>query len=212
MARLRDEITPEASNQSTADKRKRKRITVYCNDDGSPDLSTINEEQRAALGIGSSPAAADGAPAPTEPAPEPIDPAIFGMLFHVLSNIEAAVVAPRMGIDPDAARRVMTPPPELAGPLANAAARVAAKYGGTLGRWSDEIALGSLIVTWQVSAFAELRRIQSRAPKHEPPPPPPDRHESIEPKPAKKPEKPEPANPGLFPVPPSTSPIAESEV
>lgn len=211
MARLRDEITPESTTPPPAgtatDKRKRRRITVYCNDDGSPDLSTISDEQKAALGLNGS--AAGPAPEPV-PQVEPIDPAIFGMMFGVLANIEAAVVAPKMGIDPDAARSALVPPPPLADALANAAAKVAAKYGGTLGRWADEIALGSLIVTWQIGAFAQMRSMQPVR-KFDPPPPPPDKHESTESKPAPKPAKVENGS-GLFPVPPSTSPIPEEGV
>lgn len=183
MAKLRENMNestgPDASApaMSPNDKRKRKRITVYCNDDGTPDLDSVPEDQRRALGIGQAPEGSNQAPE----APAQFEPAMVGMILPVLVGIEAALIGPRLGIEIDQARSALTPHPMIADGIAQAGAKVLNKYGGNLGRWADEIALVSIIATWQVQAFAEMRRMKAASiPRHDPPPPPPDTHETIE--------------------------------
>jgi hypothetical protein len=79
----------------------------------------------------------------------------------------------------------------LADAIAAAAAKVANKYSAPLGKYADEIALCAIIATWQISAFAAMRRFASIDIPSETPPPPPDKHESYQPPPP--PPPPEPA-------------------
>lgn len=190
MARLRETMNDQAPEpgQGSNDKRKRKRITVYCHEDGSPDLDSVPEEQRRALGLGGSTDQAEPEPVQTS-----FEPAMIGMFLPVLVGIESALVAPRMGINQDQARSALTPAPPLADAIAQAATKVLNKYGSALGRWADEIALVSIVATWQVMAFSEMQRIRAAsAPAPQAPPPPPDVHETIEAKPKKPSQRPDP--------------------
>jgi len=204
MARKRESIDP--SNPPASDKRSRKRYIVYADDSGAPDLSTAPPELRAAFGgpdhATAAPAAAGGPAA--APAPAEFDSAIFKLMIPVLSGIEAVLVADRMGVSTEQAQQALTPPPPLADAIANAAAKVAAKYAAPLGRWAEEIALAALIVTWQTTAFANMRRMAPAAPPAAEPPAPIDRHESYQ---APAPSAPAPsAPPAAAPAPSAPAP------
>jgi hypothetical protein len=125
-------------------------------------------------------------------------------MIPVLSGIEAVLVADRMGVSTEQAQQALTPPPPLADAIANAAAKVAAKYAAPLGRWAEEIALAALIVTWQTTAFANMRRMAPAAPPAAEPPAPIDRHESYQ---APAPSAPAPsAPPAAAPAPSAPAP------
>lgn len=189
MARTRDTIQAETDippNGNPADKRKRKRLTVYLNADGSPDWDGVTDEQRQQFGMGATAAA---------PPPEPmhVPPEMVGYLVMTMARIEAAIVAPRMGLTAEETARALTPPEPILVGIQEAGARVLAKYAGTMGKYQDEIILGSLLITWQAQAFAELRRMKA-ANESEPPANPPasiEQRESREgvprPRPTKRP-------------------------
>jgi hypothetical protein len=126
-------------------------------------------------------------------------------MIPVLSGIEAVLVADRMGVSTEQAQQALTPPPPLADAIAQAAAKVAAKYAAPLGRWAEEIALGALLVTWQTTAFANMRRMAPAAPTAAEPPAPIDRHESYQ---APAPPAPAPPAPPAAAPAPSDAPAA----
>lgn len=147
MARKREEIT--GSKVAANDKRARKRITVYLNDDGSPDLDGLPDEHRAALGIGGE---SEGEQENLE-----IDPSMVSLALATLIRIESALTAKRFGLSADEAARCLTPPPPVRLGIEQAGARVLTKYAGAAGKYQDEIVLAVLLVTWQTTAWAELR-------------------------------------------------------
>lgn len=154
MAKPRETIASETANaQPNTDRRKRRRVSIYLNDDGTPDLAGLTPDQKLQLGLGQ--------PKPPEPEAPPMEipPAMIGGLIAMLARIEAAIVAPRVGLTQDEALSMLIPPPELQPPLQEAAARVIAKHSGSLGKWQEEIILGTLIVSWQAQAFAAMRQL-----------------------------------------------------
>lgn len=173
MPQLRENM--DTTEPKPVDKRSRKRITVYLDENGQPDLESLKDDERSKLGLAGSP----DSPADAEPAAQ-IDPAVVGMMFHMLCTIESAFVAPRMGITSEQAREALTPPEPIRDSIIGAGTKVLNKYGGALGRWADELALASVIVLWQTQAFAEMKRMQ---PIPQMPPPPVDIHETIQPEP-----------------------------
>lgn len=168
MARPRTEITSDMPEAKRSDRRSRKRISVYLDDNGAPDWGAMPEEHRKQLGI------ENGAPVVKEPeAPPQIEPAVIGLLYATATRIEAAIVAPRFGVSGEQAMAALTPPDQIAGAMNEATARVLNKYSGTLGRWQDEIVLASLLVTWQASAFAQLRAMRAENEANKPAKPEP---------------------------------------
>ncbi len=167
MANLRQSMPNDQQNPASVnDKRKRARIIVYTNDDGTADLSALTDEQRSQLGVGSPSAAATDTPSVQ------FAPQMMAMILPVLVSIESAVVAPRIGIDQEKVRVALTPPDAIAEGICEASTKVLNKYGGALGPYADELALASLLIMWQVSAFGELRRIKAEStPAPEPAPP-----------------------------------------
>ena len=126
------------------------------NDDGSPDWDAISDEQKQTLGL--TPKAEPDAP------PVEVKPELVGILFSTVAAIEAAVVAPRVGISREQATRALTPPPPIAEQLNAAGARVLSKYSGALSQWSDEITLAMLMFTWQTAAFSAMREMKASEP------------------------------------------------
>ena len=176
MAKLRENIEPGIDQPAPArnDKRKRARVVVYLNDEGKPDWDSVPEDQKSKLGL------AGAEPAPVEP-PAEVAPEMVGLLLQTMTSIEAALVAPRIGIDQSEALAALTPAPPVQAGLCQAGARVLNKYAGAMGRWQDEIVLATLIVTWQASAFAQMRAIAAeRAPKPEPAPPSREQRETAQ--------------------------------
>lgn len=184
MARTRETISAD-NGAPKPDKRNRKRFIVYADESGRPDLSTVPDELRGAIPGAPPPSAGPAGPAaPTEPV-EPLDPAIMQMLLPLVVALEASIIGPRMGIDVHVARGLITPPEPIADGIVRAATKVANKYGGTLGRYQDELALAAVLLMWQTAAFGELRRYQAQnAPPVQTPPPPPDVHHSTQAEPA----------------------------
>jgi len=189
MARKRENIS--STGESAKDKRTRKRYIVYANEDGTPDLNNLPPELEGLKGASNPAPSPENSATPTEPPPPAFDSAIFKMLLPVVSGLEAVMVAARMNVTVPIATQCLTPPPPLADAIAAAAAKVANKYSAPLGRYADEIALCAIIATWQISAFAAMRRFAPIDTPSETPPPPPDKHESYQPPPP--PPPPEPA-------------------
>jgi hypothetical protein len=157
------EATPEQVKQ---DRRRRPRLILALNADGTPDLSSARPEQIEALKL----ALEEAAPAP----PEPISPVVVHMALGAVANIEAAVLAGRFGLTTEQAAMALQPAPPLREQIAEAGARVLNKYSGALGRWQDEIVLAALLVAWQSSALATLRAMvaEQRARQEQRPPAP----------------------------------------
>jgi hypothetical protein len=156
MARTRDEITQDATEGArSTDKRKRPRITVFLTAEGKPDFYDLPSDQRAAL--------IEALPKPEEPAEPaaPIEPAAVALLVNLIVGVESAIVARQVELSSDQVREALQPNPIFADSLNVAGAKVLNKYSGVLGRWQDEIMLATLVVSWQLSAFAEIRRIKS---------------------------------------------------
>jgi hypothetical protein len=161
MPRERNEITggeTDTHAKPDNDRRRKKRLQVYLNDDGTPDWEATPADVRSQLGMGG--AGGDG----VQPAGPEIPPEMVGMLVGLIGNIEAAIVAPKMGIPSEAAREALAMPEPIAVGINEAGGRVLAKYSGSLGRYADEIVLGSLLVTWQASAFARMREYKASMP------------------------------------------------
>ena len=190
MAKKRAEIP--IPGEPGNNKRTRKRFIVFAKDDGSPDLDNLPPELQGHIGASGAPQASD------QPAPPPaeFDASIIKIVMPVIVGLEAMLVGPRMGIPVATATQCLTPPPPLADAIAQAATKVLNKYSAPLGRWADEIALAALLATWQVSAFAAMRRYAPIDVQSEEPPPPPDRHESYQPPP---PPPPPPTATGMSP-------------
>lgn len=193
MARERAAIQTDGVTPINTDKRKRKRVTVYLNDDGTPDYSGLDETVRSLLSIPSQ-------SAETVTPPIEIPPEMIGYLVLTLTRIEAAIVAPRLDLDVESVLPILTPYPELGNAINTAASKVLAKYGGTMGQYQDEIVLGSLILTWQATAFGQLRalsaekRLQTLDSPHAVPAREPD-HANIKPSPIDHLPLPTPARP-----------------
>lgn len=143
-----ENVLPEPPVQETpaSDRRRRPRIIIPLNDDGSPDISRLDPSVLDVLRTQAQDAG-----------PEPIHPAVCDMAITVIANIEAAVLAPRMGVDPQTAAQITQPPEPLRGQIAETAAKVLSKYSGALGRWQDEIVLAALIAGWQIQVLNNLR-------------------------------------------------------
>jgi hypothetical protein len=156
MARRRTEnleTTPDTIVDQTSvtpgDRRRRPRIIIPIGDDGAPDVERLDpvvlETLRARL-------------EQTQPAPpEPISPVVIDMLVSMIGNIEAAVLAPKFGLEVQEAAMIIMPQDPLRAQIADAGARVLTKYSGALGRWQDEIVLASLLAAWQIQALNTLR-------------------------------------------------------
>jgi len=182
MARLRETKANGEQLSEAQQNLRRKRFIIFRNEDGSPDWSSLTEEQRRAMKMGPDQPAPETAGAPAAP-PVEFPPHMAAMFLNVLVGIETAVVAPRMDLDAVKVRAVLEPSPPLAESIRECATRVLNKYSGALGAYADEIALASLLVTWQASAFAELRRMKAAEEKKEDKrPAAPDIHFTIEPK------------------------------
>jgi hypothetical protein len=165
MARKRSVNLNSDSAAPKADRRRRPKVIIPLNEDGSFDFSPVPEEQRDRLRA----ALEEAQPEP----PPPIDPAIVGFAIQTLASIEAAIVAPKMGLTHDRAFACIVPPPPLAEQIAQAGARVLEKYSGGWSKYQDEIVLCALIITWQAQAFRNLRAAKDQAePRPEPRPEP----------------------------------------
>jgi hypothetical protein len=179
MARKRETINPSPDG-AKPDKRNRKRFIIYAKEDGTPDLSNLPPELDSLRGGNSNQETGSTPPQPIDPPPPAFDSSVFQMILPVITGLEALLVAPRMGITVPLATQCLTPAPPLADAIATAAARVANKYAGSMSQYADEIALCAIIATWQVSAFAAMRRYAPIDVQAEAPPRPPDKHESYE--------------------------------
>jgi len=200
MASLRTD-QPNSAATGEQSKRKKPRVTIYKNDDGSYDTSSLSDEDKARLFGGQTNAAPPPPPVDAAPPVEPIDPAIIGLALNLLTSVEAAVVGNRLGIPHAQCQKVLEPKPPLDTAITGLACKVANKYGASLGPYADEIALVALVATWQIQAFTELRALVAEQAANRPAPPPKhpdaDRHQSPQekpPAPAAAPEKPASSN------------------
>lgn len=153
MAKLRETLEQETGGMAEPapkpDKRRRPRLMIALTEDGQPDVSNLDDGVRARL--------RDALAEPAAEPPAPIDPAVVVFALRAISNIEAAVLAGRFGLDQVRAAECVAPPPMLAEQIGAAGARVLAKHSGAWTRWQDEIVLGALLVTWQAGAIQALR-------------------------------------------------------
>jgi len=202
MAQLRTD-QPNSNAAGEQSKRKKPRVTIYRNEDGSYDTSSLSDEDKARLfGTPSNtpppPPAADAAPAP-----EPVDPAVIGMALNLLTSIEASLIGRKLGLPHELCQQVLQPKPPLDTTITGLACKVANKYGASLGPYADEIALCAMVVTWQVQAFTELRSIvaerDARQTDNPPKHPDADRHQSPPVKPAEPAPK-KPAETNVVPI------------
>jgi len=212
MPRKRTDMNASPTGETANDSKRRKaRVPIYKNDDGTLDLSGLTDEDaekvRQRFASGSTTDSTAAAPAAPPPPQEPIDPAIIGLALNLLTSIEAAVVGTKLNIPIPEAYQVLSLKPPFDQLVTNAACKVANKYVGSLGPYADEIALVALLATWQIGAFAELRKIvadQAKTPGEKPPPPMDhDRHRTTDappPPPAAAPPKPAPAKPQVVPI------------
>lgn len=172
MARQRDEIPTDAPEPITGtpqpNRRKQPRVIVYLKPDGTPDYEALSDEQRAKL---QPPGTSAGPGVPTtEPPPEPIPPESIMMIMTLLTSIESSIIASKLELPPEQVNAALQPPKPIADGIVAAGTKVANKYGGTLGRWADEIALCSLLVVWQSQAFAQIRALKAAKDSTEPQP------------------------------------------
>lgn len=170
MARKRETIRTDSNATPRPDRRSRRRLSVYLNDDGTPDWDAIPDEHKAQLGIGGG--GAGPSVEPTEPPPQ-IAPEMVGFLLDTMTRIEAVVVSGQVKLSVPETLDCLTPAPPLREGLCTAGAAVMNKYSATLGRWHEEIALACLLITWQASAFTEMRKLKAAKPEPEPEPAPP---------------------------------------
>lgn len=176
MARLRtsDDSPENPQQERNRDRRRRPKIIVPLND-GKPDCSILSDEAKAALRK----ALAESEPEP----PPPTDPSIVLFAVRAVASIEAAIVAPRMGVPLDRARECLQPNPILEQQIAAAGARVLDKHSAIMGRYGDEIVLLSLLIAWQAQAFTALRAArESVRPQQQASPEPPERPPVIDPR------------------------------
>lgn len=167
MAKQRSEITDGAP---VMDKRRKKRVSVYLNDDGSPDWSGVSDEQRAMLG---------GVLPTPEAEAEPIPPEMVGLLLKTVTSIEAAVLARSMDLEPALVHQAFAIPEPMEGPMCETGARVLQKYMGGASRYQDEMVLAALLISWQGAAIGQLRAFKAeKLPTPEPPPAPIEQRES----------------------------------
>jgi hypothetical protein len=170
MARKRTSDNP-TSPSDKADRRRRPKVIIPMNDDGSFDFAPVSEEERERLRA----ALEESRPDP----PPPIDPAIVGFAVQTLASIEAAIVGPKMGLSHDRAFACIVPPPPLAEQISQAGARVLEKYSGGWSKYQDEIVLCALIVTWQAQAFRNLRAAKDAAEPELKPEPKPEQEPEV---------------------------------
>lgn len=186
MAKPRNEIT-NGQQLPSSDKRRKKRISVYLNDDGMPDWSGVPDDQRELLG-GKLPEAA--------PPSEPIAPEMVGLLLRAVTAIEGAVLARTMDLPAADVHAALTIPQPIERPLCEVGARVLEKHFSGSSKYQDEIVLASLLLTWQGSAIAQLRAMRAESkpiPCVDPRPEPIEQRESRTTEP-----EPEPARPSFI--------------
>lgn len=159
MAKLRETETVEGAPLKS-DRRARKRVSVYLHDDGTPDWDGTPAETKEKLGLGA-----------TAEHPEPVPAELVGAALQILTQIESAVVAKSLDLDPLTVARALEPPPMFARPLVDSATRVLNKYSGAWTRWADEIMLAGLLAAWQLQAFAEISRLRKEKDKENQRPP-----------------------------------------
>lgn len=131
---------------------RRKRIVIPIREDGY-DISRVDSADREALAKILRPA---------EAATSTVDPAMVAMLIMAVGSMEAAILASRFGVDRQRCMDIVGPHEPLKTLMATSAAGVLAKYN-VFGRWGDEIALLSLVATWQVGVMEAIRHEGKRA-------------------------------------------------
>lgn len=135
---------------NTGDKRRRPRVMIPLNPDGTPDLSRVD------------PMVLDAIRNQTESnQPEPIQPEVIEMAINLIANIESAIVAPKFGIPQEQAIAVVMPQKPLKEQMAQAGAKVLSKYSGAMGKYQDEIVLGAMLLAWQVGVLNQLRAMKA---------------------------------------------------
>ncbi len=153
---LQNDLTSESPIKQ--DRRKRPRIVIPLQEDGTPDISKIDPAVLDALRSSAK-----------QEIPEPIDPEVIKMAVSMIANIEAAIVAPRFGIPSEQALPLILPPKPIADQIGIAGSKVLSKYSGVMGKYQDEIILGALLVSWQISVLNNLRAARREMEAKNPP-------------------------------------------
>ena len=148
MARLR--VTNPDEPGAITDKRKRRKVIICLNDDGTPDLTSVSDEQKQALGL---------APGTTEKV-EPVDRDVVRMLVGITATVEAVAVSKALNVPHSVAMVALKPAQDLEDRLVECSARIIDKYGG-IGRYADEVMLGALIVAWQAGALKAIKEYKA---------------------------------------------------
>lgn len=149
------ELQADSSGPSTGlgTRTRKPRIIVRFDQTGSPDLASMEPEDRKSLerAFRAQQSAAEAS----------VDPALVVMVLQGLGSLEAALLAQKYGLEPDDCRKVVGPSEPLAGMLGQAGAKVIAKHNLT-GKWGEEIALLSLLTVWQTTVLQQLRALGAR--------------------------------------------------
>ena len=152
---------PTEKPQDTAPKQKRKRrkrAVIFRNDDGSIDTSKLDDDGREILAQLQAEKPEEINALPTE---------VGATLLTVFAAIETQIVAKKTGLPVEQVQPCFVPAPPIAEKMSETVTKVLNKYAGGLTRFADEIALASLIVVWQTTAFAQLNAIREAQAKGE---------------------------------------------
>jgi len=141
----------ELRNSEKTDKRSRKRVVIPIDETGELDTSRLDEKTLSQL---RSAVTSSGSQV------EVIPPQAIQVLLSGIAGIEAALIAPRFGIDRTTAMSVCVPQGEVMENLVTAGTAVANKHAGRLAAYSDEISLAFALISWQTTVFASLQAIQ----------------------------------------------------
>lgn len=147
-----------ANDFASTDRRKRPKVIIPLNFDGTPDLSRVD------------PAVLEAIRNQTEPdTAEPIAPEVAEMAISLIANIEAMILASQFDVPQNQALSLTLPPEPIKTQMSQAAAKVMTKYSGALGKYQDEIVLGAMVAAWQIGVLNQFRAIKAMKEKVNPP-------------------------------------------
>lgn len=121
-----------------ADLRRRQRVILFRNPDGSIDASALSEEEKKTLIPSNEP----------QETPELVSPAEVGVIVSMLANIEGMLLAGKYDLDKQTAVSACQPKEPALTIICESGAKVLNKYQ-IMSKWAPEIALISGLVMWQ---------------------------------------------------------------
>lgn len=147
-----EEVEQEVTG--AGDLRRRQRVILFRNADGSIDASALSDDEKKSL-----------APGSNEPqqAPEVITPGEVQVIVSMLANIEGMLLAGKFDLDKQTAVGACQPKEPALSIICESGAKVLNKYQ-IMSKWAPEIALISGLVMWQtmnlqlLGALAEKKR------------------------------------------------------